>query len=364
MGKRGGPREHGIVIGRLPPGPTNTLTDVPGVRVGHVTVVEPTLGTAPGEGPVRTGVTAILPHEGNVYRTKVRAAVHVFNGTGECTGALQIEEWGLLESPIVLTNTVSVGHGLLGCHRFMMEQTPDIGVTVVPALPVVAECNDMYLNDVRRPALTSEHVVLALRHAQPFTQQGAVGAGTGMVAYAFKGGVGSASRRVEISGRPYTLGVLVLVNCGRRKELTVAGVPVGPRLAHLPGPPYAVGEGSLVGIIATDVPLPSQQLRRLARRAPLGMARTGTVGHPGSGDVFLAFSTTARVEHGQQEEPWAPGEVRPDRLPVLFQAVEEAVEEAIVSALFWADYTTGPDGREVLPLPVDEVVRLVREATR
>ena len=349
----------GLTTGILPAGPQNDLCDVAGVKVGHATVVEGAGALAPGRGPVRTGVTAILPHDGNLFEQKVPAGLFVLNGFGKSTGLAQVQELGTLETPILLTNTLSAFRTADVLVSWMLEQNPAIGITTGTVNPVVGECNDGYLNDIQGRHVTEEHVRAALAGASggPVVQ-GAVGAGTGVVCYGFKGGIGSASRQVG----GYTVGALVQANFGRRSDLLVAGVPVGQLLLEYPGDegpePEDVPPGSIMVILATDAPLDARQLTRLCRRGALGLARTGASAGNGSGDFVLGFSTAQRVAH-RSEEPVSTWRLLRDDAPVmdrLFLAAVEAVEESVLNALFSAGTVQGRDGQTAYGLPVQRVL--------
>jgi D-aminopeptidase len=349
----------------MPPGPGNAITDVAGVLVGHVTLYRPEEG-------VCTGVTAVRPHPGNTFREKVPAAVHVINGFGKATGLAQVAELGTLETPAILTNTLAVGSATEGLIRWMLEQDSGIGGPAGTVNPVVMECNDGYLNDARRREVEPEHVRRALEAAAALPPaEGAVGAGTGMVCYGFKGGIGTASRLVTGEAGTFTVGALVLANFGRRRDLTVLGVPVGALLEERCGGFRASAErgdagrpgdgGSVIVLVATDAPLDARQLGRLARRGVVGLARTGSfVGH-GSGDFVLAFSTATRYLHDAPDRVcWAP--FLPDHgasFAALMRAVVESTEEAVLNALFRATTTRGRLGRTVEALPVQEVLDML-----
>ncbi len=393
-------RALGLVTGHLPPGPQNDICDVPGVRVGHATRVEGEGPLVPGKGPIRTGVTAILPHGGNLFQQKVPAGVFVLNGFGKATGLAQVAELGTLETPILLTNTLSAFRAADALVSYMIERNPEIGVTTGTVNPVVGECNDGYLNDIQGRHVSEEMVRAALEGASTGpVAQGAVGAGTGMVCFGFKGGIGSSSRRVD----RYILGALVVANFGRREDLLIHGVPVGRRLKHYPdepeaadaspapGPEPAPGEepapaaepapapdaapdpdaaapgepeqGSVVVVLATDAPLDARQLTRLARRGALGLARVGGSAANGSGDFVLAFSTANRVAHGAGDPLRAVTLLRDDSpiMDDLFRAAVEAVEEAVLNALFTARTVTGRDGHVAHALPVEQVLAWVKQ---
>jgi D-aminopeptidase len=345
-------RELGIAPGLLPPGPLNAITDVAGVGVGHATLIQ-------GDGPhaVRTGVTVVLPHAGNLYRQKVLAAVQTINGYGKAFGFEQVRELGQIESPIALTNTASVGLVADALIAWTLAQNPKAYSVNV----VVGECNDGYLNDIRGQHVRREHVWQAIDAATPGPVAGGnVGAGTGMVCFGFKGGVGAASRRLAAAQGGFTVGALVVANMGRRELLLVNGAPLGRRLAGWRGAPVASTDaGSIMMVVATDAPLTGRQLLRLAGRAGLGLARTGSAGGHGSGDFAIAFSTANRaplVTRGltrQIEVLVETGEA----LDPLFQATVEAVEEAILNALCMAETMTGCEGRVAHALPLAMVRR-------
>ena len=349
-------RGLGIRIGVLPPGPHNAITDVSGVMVGHVTLISGEGELVVGKGPVRTGVTAVVPHPDDVYLNQVYAAAEVINGNGEMTGMAWVNERGLLEVPVVLTNTLSVGEGYSGVVAYMLRQ----GQGRVP-LPVVAECYDGGLNDVAGRHVTEEHVILAIESAADGpVAEGSVGAGTGMRAYGFKAGIGTASRVLTKAQGAYTLGVLVVTNCGRRPNLVIDGVPVGRRLPATRPPDR---DGSIVILIATDAPLIPLQLQRLCKRSALGMSRTGTFSRTSSGDLALAFSTAHRVPRDAATADTVKT-LRDRRLDPLLQATVEATEEAIVNALCAADSMTGRDNRTIPGLPLDRLVDIMKQHNR
>ena len=345
-------RDLGIAPGTMPPGPHNAITDVTGVRVGHATVIE---GDA-----VRTGVTVVLPHGGNLFQQKVAGAVFVGNAFGKLAGSTQVEELGTIESPIVLTNTLSVGAALDATVRWTIAQPGNENVRSVNAL--VGETNDGGLNDIRGFHITREHVTSALNSAREgAVDEGTVGAGTGTIAFGWKGGIGTSSRLVAQPGRRYTVGVLVQTNYGGK--LTVAGVPVWKELS--PRPPSAGvpdADGSCMLIVATDAPLDSRDLKRLAARAVFAMARTGSTYSNGSGDFAIAFSTTGLASASPQGQ--APDSA-PQRVPLdaLFEGTLDATEEAIYNSLLKAADTTG-NGRTVRALPIDELKGLLKKYGR
>ncbi|MBL0385705.1 P1 family peptidase [Tumebacillus sp. ITR2] len=328
-------RDFGVEIGTMERGVRNAISDVPGVLVGHVTL---------SDGAVQTGVTAVVPHPGNLFREKVAAAVHVINGFGKSVGTVQLEELGTLETPILLTNTLSVGTVSEALVRYMLEQTPEIGLTTGTVNPVVCECNDGWLNDIRGLHVREEHVRAALENVRADVEEGAVGAGRGMSCYGLKGGIGTASRIMEIGGQNYTLGALVLSNFGRQDDLQVGGRAVGREIREQMESAAERERGSIIMILATDLPLSDRQLKRVAVRAGVGLARTGSyIGH-GSGDVVLAFSTATRIPHESLEPILTLPYLQDHFLDPAFRAGAECVEEAILNSMVAAEPVTGRDG--------------------
>jgi D-aminopeptidase len=332
-------RELGLRIGELDSGQTDSIADVPGVRVGHVTVWRDEPDPPAGRGVARTGVTAVVPAS-----LPLAAGVAVLNGMGELTGSHEIREWGVLGSPVYLTSTHAVGRVYDGAISLAVRDDPLVGVDKF-LIPVVGECDDGWLSDARTVHVEREDVVAAVDGATgwPFAE-GAVGAGTGMSCLGWKGGIGSASRVAN----GHTIGVLVLANFGAARQLTVGGVPVG-RLLQQDGGREAPA-GSCIAVVATDAPLAGSSLERVARRAGLGLARTGSVAHNGSGEIFLAFSVALG---GQQLEG--------SELDPLFAATVEATEEAVLNAIWAATDVQGREGRVERGLPHDEVLGLLRE---
>ena len=331
-------RELGLRIGELEAGATDSIVDVPGVRVGHVTVWRDEPDPPEGRGVARTGVTAVVPGA-----LPLKAGVAVLNGMGELTGSHEIREWGVLGSPVYLTSTHAVGRVYDGAISLAVRDDPLVGVDKF-LIPVVGECDDGWLSDARTVHVEREDVAAAVDGATgwPFAE-GAVGAGTGMSCLGWKGGIGSASRVAA----GHTVGVLVLANFGAARQLTVAGVPVGRLLEQDGGREAAAG--SCIVVVATDTPVAASSLERVARRAGLGLARTGSVAHNGSGEIFLAFSI---AQDGQQLEG--------SELDPLFAATVEATEEAVLNAIWAAPDVTGREGRVERGLPHDEVLELLR----
>lgn len=320
-------------IGALPAGPRNAISDVPGVTVGHHTLARR---------DVQTGVTVVRPHPGDPYRDKVPAAAVVLNGFGKSVGLVQVDELGVLETPVVLTNTFSVPAMAIAQIRQCIGANPETGRSLPTVNPLVFECNDGFLNDIQRMAVGEEHYLQAWAAAGADFEQGAVGAGRGMSCFELKGGIGSASRRVAGSG--YTLGALVLANFGKLPQLTIAGRPVGMHLAASPVAETASEQGSIILLLATDAPLDARQLRRLALRAGAGLARTGSVFGHGSGDIALAFSTAYTVPHLVERPMPAIAMLHDGALDPLFQAAADACEQAILNALWQARPVTGREG--------------------
>ncbi len=355
--KRPRARDLGVEPGVFPPGALNAITDVQGVRVGHVTLVE-------GD-KVRTGVTAILPHGGNIFQDKVAGAVFVGNAFGKLAGSTQVAELGTIETPIILTNTLSVGAGVEGAVAFTIAQEGNSGVRSVNA--VVGETNDGGLNDIRGFHVTRDHVLQAIRGAKEGpVQEGAVGAGTGTQCYGWKGGIGTASRVLPQRYGGYVLGVLVQTNFGG--VLTIAGAPVGKELGRYSFAPSTAGspgelspDGSCMIVVATDAPVDARDLRRIAARAVFGLGRTGSSYGNGSGDFAIAFSTAADLRQRFGDTKPVPHTILPpDGVSPLFQAVLEATEEAVYNSLFQATTVTG-NGRTADAIPLDKVRQILKK---
>ena len=348
------------------PGPLNTITDVAGVEVGVTTLNEGEGKLVVGQGPIRTGVTAILPRGRVDADTPVFAGGYSHNGNGEMMGMAWVEESGLLEGPILITNTHSVG----AVHAAVIKWAVEKGGMKQPwLLPVVAETYDGFLNDINGFHVREEHVFTALEHASPGpVAEGNVGGGTGMGLYGFKGGNGTASRRLTDEDGAYTVGVFVQANFGERADLMIAGVPVGQELTDLlptyghqgtPSPPSEYG--SVIAVVATDAPLLPHQLERLARRVPMGLARTGGVAENGSGELFVAFSTAPLAETDRVIDAQM---LRNDRMTPLFRATVQATEEAVVNALVAAEDMTGQNGNTRFALPHDRLQALLQKYHR
>jgi D-aminopeptidase len=397
------PRDLGIAIGPLPTGPTNSIVDVAHVSVGHATVWRDEPVPPRGRGVARTGVTAIVPFDGyGLFRDRVAAGAAVLNGAGAALGRTAIEEWGVIETPIFLTSSMAIGR-VYDAAVTLLHRSEAVASRREPIMPVVAECDDGFLDQGFPVQVEAADVVSAFDSAAgpeagPVAG-GAVGAGTGMRAFGLKGGIGSASRIVaprhrwapggsegeSAAGERYTVGALVLANYGELPRLTIDGVRVGEVLAAegwpaagIPGDDTAASEaraaarstaargadGSCIVVVATDAPLLPNQLRRMAVRAGLGLARTGSIAHHGSGEIFLAFSTGTRIPRGGSEPVLTFRAVDDEFLDSLFGAVVDATEEAAIDALFTADTVRGRDGHVVPGLPVERTLELLEAAGR
>jgi D-aminopeptidase len=360
-------RELDLPLGRFRPGKHNAITDVEGVLVGHSTLIRGEPGPlTQGQGPVRTGVTAIIPGDGNIFMDRLAGGAFVLNGAGEVSGLTQVMEWGLLETPILLTNTMSVGAVSDAVARILVERYPGIGTEHDVIIPVVGECDDSYLNDIAGRHVKEEHVREALDGASSGRViEGSVGGGTGMITCDFKAGIGTSSRKLPPVFGGYTLGVLVMSNFGRVRNLRVAGMPVGEVLAEqLRG--HARRErsyGSIIAVVATDAPLLPHQLDRLCKRVGLGIGRVGSYAAHGSGEIVVGFSTANSIPRRTRRMVYKMKILLDQRLDPLYEAVMEATEEAILNSMCMATEMAGVDGHRVPALPLEELRRLVA-ATR
>ena len=352
------PADLGVRIGTLPTGPTNSVVDVPGVGLGHSTVVYDDAPPPFGRGVARTGVT-VVDLGGDTWERPVVAGVSVLNGAGELTARSQVDEWGLLETPVFLTSTMQVGRVYDAACRLLMAEQPRIGVDDV-IIPAVGECDDSWLNDPRYMHVTDEHVAAALLAARASAgsglapEQGAVGAGTGMSCFNHKGGIGTSSRMLPDG---HVVAVLLLTNFGQWDRLTVDGVAVGRALgapASVTPPPA----GSCLGVVVTDAPLDHSACERLATRIGLGLARTGSTAHHGSGEIFLGLALGLRAPRGESPSA-APLTGR--ALDPYFEATVDAAEEAVLASMLAAHDVTGVEGRTITALPVDAVRRILTE---
>jgi D-aminopeptidase len=354
-------RELGLAPSEFPTGKLNAITDVAGVRVGHATLIRGNGKLVPGQGPVRTGVTVIIPRD-DVWHDKVPAGGFVLNGTGEMTGLAWIEESGFLEYPVVLTSTLNLPRAANGLMSWMIARYPGIGITDDTLTPVVAECDDSRLNDMQGRHVSEADVIKALDEAAGGpVAEGTVGAGTGMISYGFKGGIGTASRLAALkTGQTYTVGVLVNANHGRRNELVMGGIPVG-KLYGDPGVAAEGPDGSIIIVIATDAPLDARQLKRLAKRAALGLARTGSTVRHGSGDFILAFSTGGVIPHSPERPTYSMTAFADTHLNPLFGAVVEATTEAILNAMTMAMTVVGRDNHKAEAIDLGRLRKILKD---
>lgn len=319
-------------IGRLKKGKLNLITDVKGIKIGHKTLAN---------GNIQTGVTAIIPTENNIFKEKFLCASHIINGFGKSVGLVQVDELGTLETPIILTNTLSVGTALTALVKYMLKNNPEIGESTSTVNPLVLECNDMRLNDIRALNVKEEDVFDAIKDADSIFEEGAVGAGRGMKCYELKGGIGSSSRVFEIDGKEYTLGSLVMTNHGKYNELVIDGEYFSDKYPH-----KVLNEkdkGSVITILATDAPLSSRQLKRLAKRAVAGLCRNGSYISNGSGEIVIAFSTANIIKHDSNKILNLKS-ISDDTIDLLFTAVGDSVCESVLSSLYHAETVVGKNG--------------------
>ncbi|WP_062238942.1 P1 family peptidase [Fictibacillus sp. FJAT-27399] len=330
--------DYGIKIGRLETGRYNAITDVEGVTVGHVTLSDQSM---------QTGVTAILPHTGNTFKEKLIASSHIINGFGKTMGTIQMQELGVLETPIILTNTLSIGTAADALIQYMLEQNPEIGRSTGTVNPVIGECNDMFLNDVRAQFIEKEHVFQAIHNASTEFEEGSVGAGTGMLCYSLKGGIGTASRQFQLAHGEYTIGVLVLSNFGILSDLMMNGRAIGQELKEeLLQSWEERDKGSIMIIVATDLPVSERQLNRIIKRSVAGLSRTGSIITHGSGEVIIGFSTATKIPHDNPNHCLTIPAIHEEDMDTAFRAVGEAVEESVLNSLVTATHVIGRDGNE------------------
>ncbi|MGM0438497.1 MAG: P1 family peptidase [Bacillota bacterium] len=334
-------RNYNISVGSLTPGKKNAITDISGVKVGHYTL---------DRDKIKTGVTAILPHNENLFKKKVVAATHIINGFGKSTGLIQIDELGTIETPIILTNTLNVGIAHQAVVKKMIDQNLDIGNETGTVNPVVCECNDQYLNDIRGLHIKEEHVFKALANADDIFLEGAVGSGTGMSCYGLKGGIGSASRELEFNDKNFHLGILVLSNFGKKEDFRLDGIKAGKIIKDIEekkGKKTREPEqkGSIIIILATDLPLNSRQLKRVIKRTGVGINRTGAYIENGSGEIVIGFSTANRVDHYEKNGIVNIKRFNENKINKVFKATVETTEEAIYNSLITAKTTKGKKDR-------------------
>ncbi len=334
-----------IKIGEFPSGKNNLITDVEGIKVGHTTL---------DEEKIKTGVTALIPHGGNIFREKLMCSSYVINGFGKSRGLVQIDELGTLETPIILTNTLSVGTASTALIRYMLENNEDIGKTTGTVNPVICECNDGFLNDIRGLHVKEEHIFQAIENARIKFQEGNVGAGTGMSCYR----IGSASRVIKLDDDEYTIGALVLSNCGLKKDLMVDGKKIGEKIVSLESEDE-LEKGSIIIIVATNIPLSERQLKRISKRVPVSLARTGSHIGNGSGDIVITFTTANKVNHYEEKDIVNMKMINENKIDTIFRAAIETVEESILSSLLHSTATTGRDRntRESLNKYIDFILK-------
>jgi D-aminopeptidase len=357
-------RHYGFAVGRFPSGPKNSLTDVPGVKVGHSTIIEGTGRRRAGNGPVRTGVTAIIPHN-NIYMQRLMSGAHILNGAGEVSGLIQIQEWGLIETPILLTNTLSVGRVSDSCVKWLSEKYPDMGDAYDVVIPVVGECDDSFLNDAVGRHIKQKHVFEALDSASTeMVPEGSVGAGTGMVCCDFKGGIGSASRVIKVDDKQFTIGILVNTNFGRIGDLRILGIPAGRKLlaSFAALKKRSDNYGSIITVLGTDLPLSRFQIAWLCKRAALGIGRCGSFAAYTSGEICVGFSTANEVlrepKLGLQQFTYILDQFMDD----AFEATIEATEEAIINSLINNHDMVGANENFVPAIPVDKLMAVMHPA--
>ncbi len=354
-GRRKRLRELGVIIGDLAPGPFNAITDVRGVRVGQTTIIK-----GQGRGAARTGITVLLPHEGNIYEERLFASSFGLNGWGEMIGLAAIEETGLLATPIFLTGTYNVGIVQSAAAAYLRTANPGLGISGGTVHPVVAECFDDFLSDTPSRPVSAKDVSTAIENAAGGpVAEGAVGGGTGMTSFGFKGGIGTSSRKIP-SGA--TVGVLVMANTGGRSQLRIDGAPVGREIRGFEEAEKRTK--SIILIAATDAPLLSYQLRKIAKRVALGLARVGAISGTGSGDIILAFSTANRIPRVPSAAVQKLRAVNDFLITPLYQATVEATQEAILNALTSARTVTGKDGHTSYGIPLDQVERIMKKYRR
>jgi len=352
-------RALGVRIGTFPTGRHNAITDVSGVQVGHATIIGGGKSRERGQGSARTGVTAVLPRAGNVFEERVVGGGFILHGAGEIAGLTQVMEWGMIETPILLTNTLSVGRCSEGLVRYMLARYPEIGGREDVIIPIVGECDDSWLNDIAGRHIQVEHVAAAIDGARTGpVEEGSVGGGTGMITCDFKAGIGTSSRRVKTAGASYVVGVLVMSNFGRMEDLRVDGAPVGrflrPEFVNVPRREDSYG--SIIAVVATDAPLLPNQVNRLAKRVGLGIGRAGSYAAHGSGELVVGFSTANAVPRRSRKMLYRMKVLLDDCMDPLYAAAVDATEEAILNSLCMSDGMRGVDGHFVPALPLDRVV--------
>jgi D-aminopeptidase len=328
-------QKYNINIGKFKKGKNNLITDVNGVKVGHVTL---------DSEDIKTGVTAILPHSKNIFKEKVISASYVINGFGKSMGLIQIEELGNIETPIILTNTLSIGEACNGLIKYMLDENEDIGKTTGTVNPIVLECNDGFLNDIRGLNVKSDHVLESIKCAKELFDEGSVGAGTGMSCYQLKGGIGSSSRLISLDKKEYTVGSLVLSNFGLENDLMINGKKVVEKICNKDT--VEVEKGSIIIVIATDIPLNERQLKRISKRASISLGRTGSYLGNGSGDIVVAFTTENKINHYEKRDIVNIKVINEDKIDLVFRAIIESIEESIISSMINSKETIGRDNNK------------------
>ncbi|MFP4081724.1 MAG: P1 family peptidase [Candidatus Aminicenantes bacterium] len=360
-------RDLGIRIGRYPAGRYNAITDVPNVCVGHSTIISGSGKLKAGRGPVRTGVTAILPNRGNIFMDRVVGSGFILNGAGEVSGLTQVMEWGIIETPILLTNTLSVGTCSEATVKFMIEKYPGIGVKEDVIIPVVGECDDSWLNDVAGGHVKHSHVYEAMENASSGrVAEGSVGGGTGMITCDFKSGMGTSSRKLPEEKGGYTVGVMVMSNFGRMRDLRINGLPIG-ELLHNDYKNFEFREdsyGSIIVVVGTNVPLSTHQITRLCKRSALGIGRVGSYASHGSGEIIVGFSTANTVPRQAQKMIYKIKILLDEAIDPLYEAVVEATEEAILNSLCMAQTMEGHSGHVSPELPLEKVKNIFEAIQR
>ncbi len=355
-------RDLGLSLGHYPPGPDNAITDVRGVLVGHSTIIAGSGRLKRGKGPVRTGVTAILPNKGNIFNERVIGGGFVLSGAGEVSGLTQVMEWGLIETPILLTNTLSVGMCSEAVVKYMVEKYPEIGRESDVVIPLVGECDDSWLNDIAGRHIKTGNVYEAIESANSgLVEEGNVGGGTGMITCDFKAGIGTSSRKLPAGNGGFTLGVLVMSNFGHMLDLRMDGIPVGEILA----PRYqefrqrSRSFGSIIAVLATNAPLSSHQLNRLCRRVAIGIGRVGSYAAHGSGEIIIGFSTANKVARKSKKLTYSLTLLSDQHINLLYHAAVEATEEAILNSLCMASDMRGINDHFCPALPLDEIRKII-----
>lgn len=336
-------RDYGITIGEFETGEKNSITDLENVTVGHCTI---------NGQMAKTGVTAIIPSNENIFKNKLLAACHVINGFGKSIGTIQIEEMGTIETPIILTNTLSVGTAADALVSYMLNENHDIGLTTGTVNPIICECNDGYLNCIRNCFVKKEHILKAIENAGTDFMEGDQGAGKGMCCFGLKGGIGTSSRILEFDNKKYKIGSLVLTNFGSLKDLNINGIPAGKIIMDLGEKKECKREesGSIITIIASDIPLTERQLKRVAKRASVGINRTGGFISSGSGEIVIAFSTANKITHYKRKDIIDIKMIHEENINAVFRATAESVEESILNSLICSETTIGRDGNTAFSL--------------